>query len=191
MKKIRAFVAVELPVSVKEAIYKDAMHLKREGLRASFPSSESYHITLKFLGNIDVEMVERVLDALRRALKGIKAFKVEVAGGGAFPHISNPRVVWCGVKEGQRELTKLNGLVEDALEGLGFEREKRDFHPHVTIGRVKRVDGFAKRSVRNFCEEQKSYGSFWVKRVVLFQSILTPQGAIYKELGAVALEEVR
>jgi 2'-5' RNA ligase len=185
--KLRAFVAVELSNELKEAIFEDAKKLKESGIRASYPLKESYHITLKFLGNIEEKQVDEILEAIGKRLEGFSPFEIEVSGRGAFPNLGNPRVLWCGVSVGAQRLKELSRLVEEALEPLGFEREKKEYHPHVTLCRIKRVDGGARRYIQQFGNESKTYGRCRIGRVVLFKSILRPEGAIYEELGSVQL----
>ncbi len=184
---MRLFVAVELPPDVKDALYRDAMYLRGEGVRASYPSRDAYHITLKFLGEVPDGDVEGVCRALS-SVSGVPPFEVRVEGRGVFPGFSSPRVVWCGVAEGASSLSALSSAVEEALEPLGFERETRPFVPHITLCRVKRVGMREKRLIRDFCREAASYGAFWVRRFALFRSILRPEGALYRVIKSFPLE---
>ncbi|BAT71325.1 2'-5' RNA ligase [Thermosulfidibacter takaii ABI70S6] len=185
--KIRAFVAVELSDEIKNAVSKDAEELKKVGVKGSYPRKEAYHITLKFLGNIDENKVDRILRSLQEKLQGVSPFEIEVADRGAFPNIYNPRVLWCGITKGSEQLRDLNNRVERALEPLGFKKEEREFHPHVTLCRVKRINSQTKRYIQQFASKKEHYGKCKISRVVLFKSILRPEGAKYEELGSIEL----
>ena len=178
---MRLFVAVDVPDDIKEKLYRDAMFLKRSGVRASYPALSSYHITLKFLGEVAEERLEGIIGALSGAFDHISPFEASVEGRGVFPGFRNPRVVWGGVRD-EGGFSALKEAVDRALEVLGFGRDDKAFVPHITLGRVKRAGMEEKRIIRQFCEEGASYGSFTVSEVVLYRSILRPEGAEYRKL---------
>ena len=95
-----------------------------------------------------------------------------------MPHPRNPRVIWVGARS--EELVQLQGRIEEALEGVGIPRERREFIPHITLGRAK---GFV--DARRFLEEyrERFFGSFQVKEFVLVRSHLTPEGSRYEVVG--------
>jgi len=102
----------------------------------------NWHLTLKFLGDVDPAR----LDGLKAALAGVRfaPFALRGAGGGFFPPAragrpAEPRVLWVGLGAGAEQASRLAAAVEDALEPLGFAREARPFSPHLTLARVKRA----------------------------------------------------
>ncbi len=178
---MRLFVAVDVPDEIKEKLYRDAMLLKGSGIRASYPARSSYHITLKFLGEVAEERVKEIIDALTGAFDHIAPFEASVEGRGVFPGFRNPRVVWGGVRD-NGGFSALKEAVDRALEVLGFERDDKPFVPHITLGRVKKASMEDKRIIRQFCEGKVSYGSLTVGEVILYRSILKPEGAEYKKI---------
>ena len=102
-------------------------------------------------------------------------------GLGAFPNLSRPRILWAGLKGGTDQMGKMANDVESMVCRLGFEPEKKRFRPHLTLGRVRND-----RGLDDLTEYMKAYRvqpiRFRFDRLVLFQSTLTPQGAIYKRL---------
>lgn len=177
---MRCFIAVEIPdEKIIEKLNEVANLLNLRGVKPV--EKENLHITLKFLGEISDKTVEEV----KNALKNVKfmSFKVHVYGLGAFPKISNPRVIWAGVKEGFQELITLYNLVNDAMinEGLKFIEDK-EFHPHITLARVKFRESMKEilRIINDYLNED--FGTFEVKDFCLKQSILTPTGPIYKNI---------
>ena len=109
----------------------------------------------------------------------IEPFGIAVEGLGCFPPKGAPRVVWAGISGGAEELSSLSGVVETCLEPVGFQREKRDFVAHVTLGRVRR--GARPKGLREVVEEGKavSFGEQRVDSVSLIRSVLQPTGAVY------------
>jgi 2'-5' RNA ligase len=105
-----------------------------------------------------------------------------------FPDIRRARVLWVGL-EG-KTLGSLAMEVETALEPIGFAREKRDFRPHLTIGRWRDLSTQSEK-LKQEIERWKDYdfGESWVEEVVFFQSVLKPEGAVYSPLHVISLME--
>ena len=145
---------------------------------------DNFHLTLKFLGDVDPGRLQAIVAALGGAVAGCPPFDLGVGGLGAFPSPTRPRVLWVGLEEGATEAARLAGRVDDALAGVGFERETRAFSPHVTLGRVReprRQPGLAE------VLRGGGFGRQRVDRLRLMQSTLSPHGARYTELAAVPL----
>ena len=186
-KKIRAFIAISLPGPVLQAIEKAQETLKGLGLKIRWVRKEGIHLTLKFLGDIDRDDVERIRAAIERATKRFSPFALRGEGIGVFPDLRRPRVVWVGVTEDVEALRALQRDLESQLDKLGFPKEKRSFKGHLTVGRVKgRLDptrlSEALKGLGEFRTE-----SFTAQSVVLFQSDLRPDGAVYSRLAEVSL----
>ena len=125
-------------------------------------------------------------DALEHQLHPFPRFTINAKGLGVFPDLKRPRVLWVGL--GGNELAVLASKVESALEPLGFAREKRGFTPHLTVGRWRQFDGSGKKLAQEL-ESWKhfNFGDSRVVAVILFQSVLKPQGALYFPLKTVPL----
>ena len=191
MQQIRAFIAVELPSQTRDMIAGVARHLASRvdgGVRWSKP--ESLHLTLRFLGNIDVESVPAVSDVVSRCAAGARPFEVELGRIGGFERLRAMRVIWMSVAGELGPLTELQRAVEGELELLGFARERRAFRPHVTLGRVR--DGapvpqrraVAEALARAAVEEGAMLP---VERIALIRSVLTPGGSEYTRLRSARL----
>jgi RNA 2',3'-cyclic 3'-phosphodiesterase len=181
MTGLRCFVAVELPQPMREEIGRLQSQIATKGLRLVRP--ELVHVTIKFLGDVPLEDVGRVAEALGN----VKAapFQARVLGMGAFPGKA-VRVVWLGLIGNFLELYR---NVEQALEPLGFAPEARGFSPHVTLGRVARPNPEMNRQIGERIAELSStdYGCFNVDRFYLKKSILTAGGPIYEDLAVFPL----
>jgi 2'-5' RNA ligase len=184
---IRAFVAIKLP---------DKLMVKLKEVRDTLASSQKdvswvrpggIHLTLKFLGDIETEEVDKVAEALFLAAKGVKAFTLKAQGVGGFPNLKSPRVIWVGIRE-SNELLRLQKNIDDRLFESGFEKDDRPFNPHLTLARVKTPG--AGRELGKRVEESKIDidVDFRADYFVLFRSVLSPKGAEYTELRRFDLE---
>ncbi|MFH1502941.1 MAG: RNA 2',3'-cyclic phosphodiesterase [Candidatus Eisenbacteria bacterium] len=133
---VRAFVALELSEPAKAGILCVIDELRGRGVRASWSRVSTIHLTLRFLGDVEESELPDVVDAVRAAARTVPPFTMRTKGLGAFPSPRRPRVFWAGI-EGPDELYGLRDAIEDGVVQLGFERERRRFHPHVTLGRLR------------------------------------------------------
>lgn len=150
------------------------------GWKASWVREESYHFTLRFLGQVDADRV----DAIAAALDGVgahRAFPLRLAGVGAFPNWGRPKVLWIGVDEGASDLAELAREVGARLDTLGFSREDRPYRAHLTIARVK----LAGRRVRDVVKAVSPEGgaASLITEAVLYRSEQGPEGSRYHALA--------
>lgn len=186
---MRLFVALNLPRQERQRIHKEASALREQELPVRWVEPDHYHLTLKFLGEVRQDRVERIDAVLARIADGNARFSVDLGGFGAFPTIRRPRVLWLGV-EPSPALRCLKQDVEWALAEVGFERETRAFHPHLTLGRVDKEDGAgAFRGLDELTASMAYEGSFEVKSVDLMRSHLSRSGARYTVLNSHALAD--
>ncbi len=180
---MRTFIAVEIPAGVRERVTTLIDEQRKKALPVKWVPFENLHITVKFLGEIDEEMKEKTAGVLQDVCQRHKRFSAGFSGIGCFPDHRRPRVVWIGIDTGAEHLSALAHDIEELLVPFGFKKEKR-FHPHLTIGRIKkpcRIDGILHTE---FATEP-----FLAQRLTLFKSTLTPQGALYDSLGIFNLSE--
>lgn len=149
------------------------------------------HLTLKFLGDTPEGKIIQIQHVLDETIHGISAFPISIQGVGCFPNCRNPRVIWVGVKEMQGILQDLQLRLENGLTNLDFPREKRAYHPHLTIGRVRRHVGNADR--RAIGEKlnhirQTDIGTQMFNEISLIRSDLKPSGAVYTHLYSSSLK---
>lgn len=184
---IRSFIALELSDDMRRNLAKLIEDLKK-GMQftsayPSWVSPEGIHLTLKFLGNIEEGMVDKIAEALEKIAAGTQPFLLKVRNLGVFPNARQPRVLWTGVTDGDRETCALQQKIDDAMATLGFELEGREFHPHLTLARIKSLKGTA--AMMNIVEIHKSryVGECMMDRLILFKSELHPDGARYTRLA--------
>lgn len=179
---IRSFVAIELPQAVVSLLAKVQQDLKSLRLKAGWVQPQNIHLTLKFLGNIKTDDIEKIGGAMKTAAQDFEPFTLTAGGIGFFPGIKRPRVIWVGVGGQTSQLFALQANLEDRLAAVDFPKEKRSFKGHLTLGRFR--DGPAPDAIRRVLEEYADFGKeeFTIHRIVLFKSDLKPSGAVYSQL---------
>lgn len=178
-ESLRAFVAVPLSEEVRAAALELQRRVREEwGEDVKWVEGANLHVTLKFLGQVEVGKMREVEEALERVAGDFAPFQVRTGGLGTFPSPGRIRVVWYGLREGEEKAAALGHAVEESLRGLGFEAEER-FHAHITLGRVRRgregrVAGWPHSLVN---EDQGCWMP--IDRFVLMQSVLSRGGPTY------------
>ena len=176
---MRCFVAIELPQEVRDGLAGLQERLSSVGRAVRWTRTDQIHLTLKFLGELPDDKVPALCEAAGGVARRFAPFEFEVGGTGCFPPGGAARIVWAGVLDPPQALIDCQEACEQAYGALGFKRENRRFHPHLTVGRVR--DPRASREIRAAVESegQFSAGGFVADELVLFQSILSPTGPTY------------
>lgn len=146
------------------------------------------HLTLEFLGNIEESIIENINTIIDETCRPHKAFELELSGVGTFGNQNKPHVLWVGIKHCP-ELMLIQNSLHLKLQQLGLELEQRPFNPHVTLGRIKKIENiqrFNEIIIRNY---DTTLGKNLVKSIVLFESALTPSGPYYIELSGIKLQD--
>ena len=155
----------------------------RPAIDMKWVAPPNYHVTLKFLGHTRDEAVGAVRDALEKACVGVEPFKLRAARLGAFASLDKASVVWAGAESDA--LTALAQKIDAAMAGLGYEREARPFHGHVTISRLRES-----RSVRELVLPlaEQVFSESRIDGVTLFESVTKSVGPVYSELHRIAFK---
>lgn len=177
---MRAFIAVFPPPEVRREALAWARRLHSDD-RVRWTRPENIHLTLKFLGEARSEALDGIHAALGEVCAEHTPFDAVLAELGAFPSTRRAKILWIGVGTGSDRLRSLAADVDDALAPLGFEREKRPYIPHLTIGRVR-----GRPLNPDFPSGVEGLG-FRVGRVELTESTLAAEGATYRTVGDFAL----
>jgi len=176
--KIRAFLGLPLA----KAFEPDLRELLR-GLKGKYPlvrwiDPASAHVTLHFFGSITSEQAKHISTLVKPMTTKSRPLKVFLQGVGGFPNLQHPRVIWVGMGGETQVLKSLQDGLEREFAKAGFECEKREFKPHLTLGRVKDIRGFGGITPVEFGPTTTKE----VNEVILFQSRLSPQGSIYEAI---------
>ena len=178
----RWFVAVTLPDAIKDDLA--ALRIEASGIR--WTPREQMHLTLRYIGGADSEIIQRLAKGLGRI--AVEPFLLTPEGVGRFPPRGNPRVFWGGVGSGHPRLFQLQGKVEEAVIAAGLEPETRRFHPHITLARIKPA---ASGSINDFLKRHRNYigGPFRVDAFSLWVSYLQADGPVHHRAAEYQLEK--
>ncbi|MGH9009963.1 MAG: RNA 2',3'-cyclic phosphodiesterase [Acidimicrobiia bacterium] len=170
--------AVKPPEDVLDAVAAavEPARSVRVGLR--WEQRERYHLTLQFLG--PVRERAPVVDGLAAAVGERNAFAFQLGGAGAFPKPGRARIVWMGAAAGGPDLVGLAGAVAGSLRPVGYEPDRKEFHPHLTLARLKVPDNVAE--VLAAIGPEPVGEAFTVGEVLLYQSELSSKGPTYTVL---------
>ncbi|MBI4654914.1 MAG: RNA 2',3'-cyclic phosphodiesterase [Nitrospirae bacterium] len=182
--ELRCFISVELPEELKKNIYVYVEKLKAAGVDVKWVRPENLHLTLKFLGDTTEERLKSINERLISLAKAHDRFYLQISGAGAFPNIKYPKVIWLGVYDSE-EIIKLQHDIDESMAGLGFEKDDKQFAPHLTIGRVKSMrnkDALIKELITL---KEVDFGKIGVINITLMKSELKPGGAEHFKLSEI------
>ena len=191
MSRLRAFIAVELPLEIRQNVQQATSSLRRDtGSLIRWVALENMHLTLKFLGDIPSENVEVLTHMIHTQADSFNSFDIHLSGIGFFPGPKRPRVIYIGI-QAPAALEAFQRQMESATRRLGYTPEERAFAPHLTIGRVRQhVSANERQKIRHALEESTidSPGTARVNSVHLYKSDLKPNGPVYTKLYSAPLK---
>ena len=186
MVKFRGFIAVDIPLFSKILDFEN--EIKNSGANVKLVEPKNIHITLKFLGDTEEKLIEKIEEIIKKSCEEINPFEIKLKSSGVFPNQNYIKVVWVGL-ENVENLEKISIKIDEETSKLGFEKEKRKFSPHITLGRVKSAKN-KDRLLQIISKYQDiKFGNIKVKSIELKKSELTPKGPIYTTLKEVKLGE--
>jgi 2'-5' RNA ligase len=177
---MRTFLALELPDSVKTHLSAtiDVLSRRISGVRWVKPNA--LHITLKFFGEVEESKAEEILLALNGIGDCYTPMPVKLKEIDAFPNRRRPKVLVASIYEEVDNIKTIFHDIENRLEPVGIEKEKRDFVPHITLGRVREALPVLKQHMAPLDETL-----FYIDNLVLYSSTLTREGAIHDPRGEI------
>jgi 2'-5' RNA ligase len=163
-----------------------ARRAQQAGLRVTWVAPATYHVTLKFIGWVRREASAAIADALARAVAAAKVapFTFRTQRLGAFPNPDKASVVWAGIEDRSGGLSALAAAIDRELEAVGVAKDKRAFHPHVTLGRLRDPASVA-QVILPYSEQVFSETS--LVEVVLFESRTKSKGSEYLPVAKIGL----
>jgi 2'-5' RNA ligase len=190
---VRAFLAIDLPQELKKELFKLSKIDTPENIKLKWVEEENLHITLRFFGNISESLVEKIYKRCKEVCKNLTPFELKLSSAGYFPSKGCPRVIWIGIKDTSESIFKLYKLLNKALKPLKLQDKDEDFHPHITLLRIKEKtnqEGIKRlfetlRKASEKLENQKII----VREIVLFKSELSSSGPRYTPLKIIPLGE--
>jgi RNA 2',3'-cyclic 3'-phosphodiesterase len=190
-EQFRLFIAVTLPEEVKAKIEAAQAELRRAlpGPSVRWTRREQFHLTLKFLGDVDVARVQPLEEAIRAACRGFSALPLRAERVGFFPDLRYPRVVWAGVDDQAGQLPRLQQAVDAATRDFTTEQKEERFTGHITLARIKAIKRPEAEALGQVAASlaERLFGQWTAGEVELMRSVLSPQGAHHTSLAATAL----
>jgi len=186
---MRTFIAIELPETIRESLAATQEKLKAAQADVKWVEKNNIHLTLKFLGEVNEEQIEKISTVLSKITLSNPAYQAKISSLGGFPKIQYPRVIWAGIETGDAETKNIAKNIEESLEKLGFPKENRPFASHITLGRTrssKRQKKLAE-SLDKLQNEFENTESFKVGKITLFKSQLSPKGPTYQAIKEFSL----
>lgn len=186
----RLFIALPFQREVIEALSEVKKMLQHNDAVLKIVPPQQYHLTLKFLGSVPFGRAEKMAEDFVRFMQSEETPVFSIRGLGAFPSLKKAQVVWAGIKEKNGRLESLQRCVEDFCGTYGFDREKRPFRPHLTLARVRR-DRSISEDLRQYLTQNGDtrYIESFFNKLVLYSSILRPQGPLYEEIKTITLNQ--
>jgi RNA 2',3'-cyclic 3'-phosphodiesterase len=184
MGRTRTFIAVDIGDDIRNGTIALQQSLAKTGASVKWVGSESLHVTLLFLGEVDDRALHEVCLAVKEIAAREPPFPLRVSGLGAFPTLRRPKIAWAGIVEGAEELRRIYDKLEAKLLDMGcYRKEERGYTPHLTLGRVKgESDGFI---LAPELTKRQSWegGRTQVNELLVFSSVLEQDGPVYTILG--------
>ncbi|HYE33400.1 MAG TPA: RNA 2',3'-cyclic phosphodiesterase [Methylomirabilota bacterium] len=191
-ESIRTFIAVAIPEAVKREVLAAQDRLRKQvgaEKKVRWSPPEQLHLTLRFLGNVPAGEIESLIAQVQQSAAEAEPFELQVSGVGCFPSFANPRVIWAGIHGDLPRLIELQKQIETRTAEVGEPPEKRDYKPHLTLGRVKAESLAELRHIGLTTREYKipASSSWRVEEVEIIRSDLSPSGSTYTTLSHVRL----
>lgn len=197
---IRTFLAVELREDLRTGLSQVQQDLKNrlsrsfsKNVRMSWVQPAAIHLTIKFLSDIDEQLIHPMRIAIGEALEGRSPIQIPIERLGVFPRLQQPRVLWVGPPveweqgDGAKRLLELHQAVEARCQSLGFALEGRPLSPHLTLARIKEGERDVGRVLAQsgVLDRPLEIGSMELRSIVLMKSDLRPAGPVYTKLWEV------
>lgn len=183
---MRLFIAVKISDAIRLELAEFVDQFLQFPGRVKWVEPHNMHLTLKFLGETEPKLLDKVKTATAAAANGLGAFDVTLSGCGAFPNLRAPKVFWVGINDDKMRLRTLAQQIDSNMVELGYERESRPFSPHLTLGRVKEPERL--ELIKDaFGKAKFAPQTLAVKAIYLIESRLRPGGPVYTDVAEFAL----
>jgi RNA 2',3'-cyclic 3'-phosphodiesterase len=186
MDKFRGFIAIEVPIT--DQILRFQEDIKKTSAQVKLVEPENIHITLKFLGDTPINQIESIESIIKNAISSTKKHIIRLEGTGVFPNENYIKVIWIGIKDTDL-IAQIAESINTQCSTIGFQKDKRGFSAHLTIGRLKSSTG--KEQIVDVLNSYKDtlFSEIVVNEIHLKKSTLTPKGPIYETLSTIPLTD--
>lgn len=182
----RIFIAIKVEPEGTLLNLFSSLRSKTEKDNIKWTKVDNVHITLAFLGDTEENVIMLITQMLNKICTGFTPFELKMKGTGVFRNFSDPRIIWTGIEHSDI-LLKLNKIILNGLKDLNIDLGDKPFNPHLTLGRVKHLND--KNSFKAIMEQFQNMDiqTVPVNEVILYESILLPEGPVYKPIMKIHL----
>jgi 2'-5' RNA ligase len=182
---MRAFIAIELPLVIKNSLAKVQDKLKTNLPEISWVAFDNLHLSLKFLGEVSLEQINAIRQIIAEINKTAFVFEIKLEILGVFPDYRKAQIIWTGTKQAPGQLQQLVDQLQVKLLKIGLPKEQRHFQTHITLGRIKKPlrPGDLESALDKAKNDLAGMNlEFNAGGITLFQSVLGAGGPTYKIL---------
>lgn len=185
--EIRTFVALKIHPEVEVLNQLNSFKLAFKNDSIKWTDEANFHLTLRFVGNTTREQLYKLVDGFEVLSEQFKPFQIELKGAGYFQRKGKPQVLFLKIPESEA-LRNLAAAIEKEVVAAGFYEELKPFRPHLTLGRIKHLESRVR--FYSFVDElnETKYQDSLVSEFTLYQSILKPEGPVYKAIKTFKLK---
>ncbi|MGK9368947.1 RNA 2',3'-cyclic phosphodiesterase [Melioribacter sp. Ez-97] len=185
---IRTFIALDLPESILDSIIelRDSFFENESDLK--WEAKNKLHITLKFLGDTDENLIPDVSRSIAELVERYSPFSLKISKAGLFYRNGKPAILYLDFLENE-DLLRFQEEIENSMESFGYKKENRKFKTHLTLLRIKN-DRHLNR-IKNFTKLDINLPEFISDKVTLYKSILKPTGSVYQPIESFKLNNRR
>lgn len=189
MASIRTFIAVNASQRVTANVGRVVNRLAACPVDYNWVETENLHVTLNFAGDVvDVEVPE-LCKLIKQGVADFGAFEMSIHGVDGFPSASQPRTLWIGVDEGADQLRALYKSLEEVLSDWGVNKDRKEFVPHMTLGRLRRGARWNEELIEKVHRlRNHDGGSCLVENVIVYSSYLDRSGPTYTPMATIKLK---
>jgi len=184
----RTFIAIRIHPGEKmrEVLEYFRQTLSQEKIKWVDP--EIMHITIAFLGDTDEKIITSVKDIIQQVSQDNPPFELVFRGAGVFKNLRDPRVIWIGTETNQ-VMQSLKAGLDNELSRFGFEKESREFRPHLTLGRIKWIKNISALEEAIKLYKDQEVQKELINEIIYYESILKPEGPLYLPLLSAPLKK--
>ncbi|MBG0783040.1 MAG: RNA 2',3'-cyclic phosphodiesterase [Bacteroidales bacterium] len=175
----RLFIALPLPATVLLQELIDQLRYQLAHEKINWAKPQNLHLTLKFLGSVHTKQIPEIIKTTRDCVKQYQSFSLDFNKTGIFGSRYDPKILWLGIKTPSETLLSLTDDLLNQLDAIGFKRDRQNFVPHLTLGRIKKLNQkpLFQQLIQNI--PQQSYLKADISEVILYESILHKKGPEY------------
>ena len=185
---IRTFIAIEIDKDIKDKLSEFINKIKKTDADVKWVAPENIHLTLKFIGYIEENVIPDLNKIIKDAIFNLSSFDIDIENVGAFPNLKKPRVVFVCVQDKGDTLLKIYEKLNRGVEKLGIKPDSKKFAGHITLGRIKSQKNLSRLANALNSDTECFFGREKVNHISLMQSNLTPGGPIYERLNTFKLD---